>query len=75
MLGVRVDAQSGEVLMREDLTRDAVTASYRVFDPISPRPQATAYNYTPTSPEPAVSAQTDKVVSTTLASPDGWIGN
>ncbi|HNU50064.1 MAG TPA: M36 family metallopeptidase [Verrucomicrobiota bacterium] len=76
-----VDAQTGQVLVRHNLTRyqaatNAVPATYRVFTSDSPSPFSPGWSE-PSSAQPAVVPRTlltNFVAISTVASPAGWLG-
>ncbi len=69
-----VDAQTGQLLLRQGLTNYISDASYRVFNSDSPSPFSPGHA-TPQSTQPPVVARTLVTISAldTTASPNGWI--
>ena len=76
MFRMLVDAQTGEVLVRQGLTEILSNASYLVFTSDSPTPMSPSYS-SPTTNQPPLVARV--LVTTnaldTNASPDGWIND
>lgn len=69
-----VDAETGEIVLRHSLTRNAVSASYNVFTSDSPSPFSPGWP-TPNTNQPPY---TNRLMQTytaldTNASPDGWV--
>ena len=76
MFRVLVDAENGEVLVRQSLTTDISNATYRAFTSDSPTP-FTPGHATPSSTQPTQVSRTlltTQALNTT-ASPNGWIND
>jgi hypothetical protein len=73
---ILVDAQSGEVLVRYNLTVAASPATYLVFPSDSPSPFSPGHA-TPSSVQPALVARENRTWTAfdPTASPDGWIND
>ena len=74
MFHVLVDAQTGEVLVRRNLTRYISDATYNIFSSDSPSPLSPGHS-TPTNTQPPLVSRvlvTTNAANTT-ASPNGWI--
>ena len=71
-----VDAQTGEILLRQNLTRHISDASYRVWTSDSPSPFSPGLS-TPTAFQPTTVARTLVTIAAlnTNASPNGWIND
>src|SRR5207249_4509522 len=76
MFQVLVDAETGEILVRHNLTCYISDASYRVFISDSPTPLSPGYP-TPTNLQPASVSRVLVVTNAfnTTASPNGWIND
>ncbi len=80
MYRVLVDAETGEVLVRHNLTSDqsaAVAASYRVYTSDSPSPFSPSWP-TPNTEQPRIIPRTlvqNLTSLNALASPRGWLGD
>lgn len=77
MFDVLVDADSGEVLVRNCLTADISNASYRVFTGDSPTPFLPGYNSPGNANQPATASRQLVTLPAlnTNASPNGWIND
>ena len=71
---ILVDAQSGDVLLRQSLTFRATPATYNVFTSDSPSPFSPGWP-APTNAQPPLVERTNVTIDalSTLASPDGWV--
>ncbi|MBI3415833.1 MAG: M36 family metallopeptidase [Verrucomicrobia bacterium] len=76
LYSVVVDAQTGEAIVRRNLTSYISSASYRVYDSDSPSPKSPGYPF-PTNTQPAVVARKLLKITaiSTNASPAGWIND
>src|SRR5204862_8211606 len=76
MYRVLVEAESGEVLLRNSLGADISNASYRVYTGDSPTPMSPGLS-TPISNQPPVVSRVLVVTNAvnTNASPNGWIND
>ncbi len=77
MFRILVDAQTGEILIRQCLTEYLTPAQFNVFDGESPTPMTPVTATTPSTNQPALVSRnllTITAVNTT-ASPNGWIND
>jgi hypothetical protein len=77
MFRVLVDADTGEVWLRRNLTSDISDASYRVFTSDSPTPFSPGYSGIGNANQPAGVSRTLMTLKAldTTASPNGWIND
>ncbi|MDB6123972.1 MAG: hypothetical protein JWQ71_2965 [Pedosphaera sp.] len=76
MFLILIDAQTGEALLRHDLTENISDASYRVFTTDSPTPFSPGHA-TPLTNQPPLVSRVLVVTNAfnTTASPNGWIND